>query len=264
MQPFACSQHGKKDWPHLGHRARRIGKAALLACAAACCAPLAVAGFSVDKKGGVAAAPGPPDARAMVEALANRNPVPVISGPDYKPIFAKNYDSSECMRAASALDSLIDHAEDAWPEMVAHLGDGRYSITFRAGSTSGYCHNWTVGDVCREIIVASLTEGYLGRLHQKDKVSYYRLRAFVGDKKDLKAWCEARRAKPLYELQFDVCQWALADLARGGFQRVPTSRQAEWAAGVKSEAERLKVSKKAFRFEGFGESVLVCYGNARR
>ncbi len=38
--------------------------------------------------------PGPPDARAMVEALANRNPAPLFDSRE-RAVFPKSYDSSE-------------------------------------------------------------------------------------------------------------------------------------------------------------------------
>ncbi len=151
--------------------------------------------------------------------------------------------------------------------MVRHLDDGRYSITYNANSISGSAHNWSVGDVCREIIVGSLTGGYLERLGGTDKKSYYRLEKFLPDKRGsmigkdiLKAWCDERSAKRLYELQIEVCQWAVVELGKGGFEEeVSPSRRLEWIAAIKSEIERLKTSKKAFRFTGFGESVLI-YG----
>ncbi len=218
-------------------------KAALLACAAALCAAAVLA----SPPGGEQKPT--PDARAMVEALANRNPVPAID-PDHRPVFAKNYNWPECSRAAHAFHALIDHAEDAWPEMVAHLNDNRYSITYDADSSSGYTRNWTVGDVCRKIIVGSLAGSYLQHVHT-DKRSYYRLEKFLPDKRGsmigkdiLKAWCEERIAKRLYELQIEVCQWAVAEVEKGGFERVSKSERLEWIAAIKSEIERLKTSRR--------------------
>ena len=259
MQPFLLSKRGIVDSVRPSQFPRKVQKAGLLICATAFCAAAALAGPPDDKQGSSSAMPAPTDARAMVEALANRNPVPVVPPLEGEPIFAKNYNWSECNRAAGAFDALIDHAEDAWQEMVAHLDDGRYSITYEAGSASreGYAYNWTVGDVCRAIIIASLTEGYLPHLDRLDKLSYRDLRDFVSDKKSLKAWCEARRTKKLYELQVDVCQWALAELKSGQFERVPKSRRTEWTTAVKSELNHLKTTKEPYRFKGFGESVAL-------
>ncbi|MGA2619850.1 MAG: hypothetical protein ABSF26_19730 [Thermoguttaceae bacterium] len=70
-------------------------KANLLACAAAfCAAAAALAGPPGDKQ-----KPAAPDARAMVEALANRNPAPLFDSRE-RAVFPKNYDSAEYARAA--------------------------------------------------------------------------------------------------------------------------------------------------------------------
>jgi len=260
---YDSCKRGRTDSPRPARRPRAVPKAALLACAATFCAA-ALAGPPGDKQ----KQPAPPDARAMVEALGNRNPVPGIDA-DHQAVFPKRYDSSEYVRAARAFYVLIDHAEDAWPEIVGHLNDDRYSITIShdIDSSSGYAHNWTVGDVCREIVVGALTGSYLQHVHT-DKKSYYRLEKFLPDKRGsmigkdiLKAWCDARSTKRLYELQIEVCQWAVAEVEKGGFERVSKSERLEWIAGIKSEIERLKTSKQAFRFKGFGESVSICVGN---
>jgi len=260
MQSFVLSKRGMTDSVRSVRRPRKVVKSVLLAFVAFC-GSSALAVPPADKQGSSAVTPAPSGAHAMVEALANRNPVPDIPAPRYNPIFAKNYDRSECKRAAAAFHALIDHAEDAWPEMVAHLDDGRYSVTFYDSAESERAYNWTIGDICQEIIIGSLTEGYLQNLRQKDKVSYFRLQDFVRDKKSLKSWCEARRTKRLYELQIDVCQWAVAELDKGDFGRVPNSRRLEWIAAVKSEIERLKASKEPYRLKGFGESVELYYGH---
>ncbi len=217
-------------------------------------------GGATRRQGEAARAPGCP---GHGRGVGESQPRTAYSRPRLPASFRQELRSvGSARRAAHAFDALIQHAEGAWPEMVRHLDDGRYSITFEAGSTSGYAYNWTVGDVCRKIIVASLTGGYLGDLSHLDKVSYYRLHDFVPDKKQLRAWCEQRSTKRLYELQIDVCQWAVAELEKGGFERVPASRRLEWIAAAKSEIKRLKASKEAFRFTGFGESVLLYRGNA--
>jgi hypothetical protein len=201
------------------------------------------------------------DSRALLDALRNQNPAPAFVGGELpSPIFAKNFDWKEDARVWGALRKLIDHAEDAWHEMVAHLGDDRYCLTYNTvdvSSTRGYAINWTVGDACREIIDSALTDGYLECLRQMDKISYHRLAEpdFLHDKKKLKAWCEQRRSKSLNELQIEVCQWAVAELEKGDFGRVPTSRRLEWIAAVKAEIEALRACKRAFQFRGFEQSL---------
>ena len=201
----------------------------------------------------------PLDARAMVEALANRNPVPnpvKASGRCYM-IYAKNFNELEGARAFIAFLSLIDRAEGVWQEMVGHLDDGRYCTTAYDATEGAYAFNLSVGEACREIIVGYLTEGYLHHLHL-DKMGYARMqmREVTSNRKKLKAWCDERSTKHLYELQIEMCQWAISELEKGGFgKEVPTPTLLEWVAAVRSEITSLKVSKKALHFRGFGESM---------
>jgi hypothetical protein len=211
-----------------------------------------------EKEKSQAVKPTPVDAHAMVEALANRNPVPnLVKTWGCDPIFAKNFDWLENARAWDAFRSLIDHAEGTWHETVRHLDDGRYCITAYDGTENDYACNLTIGDACREIIVGSLTDVYLRHL-QLDKMGYARMqmRDVTSDRKKLKAWCEARSTKSLHELQVETCRWAISELEKGGFgEQVPTSMRVDWIAAVKLEIESLKASKKAFHFHGFGESM---------
>ncbi len=75
-------------------------------------------------KGGV-------DRVALIDALANRNPVPKLVGNDRViPIFDKNYDWSEDRRVwGKAIPDVITHIEDVWPETAKNLEDKRYCIT---------------------------------------------------------------------------------------------------------------------------------------
>jgi hypothetical protein len=203
------------------------------------------------------------DARAIVEALANRNPAPALVVGDWlpDPLFAKNYDWPEDARAWKAFDALADHAGDAWHEMVAHLDDGRYCLTYdtvNISSTKGYPVVMTIGDACREIIARSLVDVYLRHL-KLDKPTYWRMQIpdVTHDRRKLKAWCEARSTKCLYEMQIEFCERAIAELEKGEFTfAVTPPTRAEWVAAVKSEIESLRASKKAFHFHGFGESMV--------
>jgi len=203
-------------------------------------------------------AASPVDARKMAEALANRNPLPRLAksmeGRD--PVFPQDFNWSEDARAWLALRSLIEHAEAAWPGMVRHLDDGRYCITVDEALSCEYALNWTVGDACREIIAGALTQGYLRHLRM-DKVSYWRLARsdLTRDAKKLQAWCASRSGRPLYELQIEICQAALADVQHGAWPpRVTPERRRDWAAALKADVASLRASRKAYQFQGFGES----------
>jgi hypothetical protein len=206
-----------------------------------------------------AAAPVPFGARAAVEALVGRNPVPGLAGlHGCDPIFAKDYDWGEYGRVWMAFQTLIDHAEDAWHEMVGHLDDSRYAITVNSGLSCDYAYNWTVGDACFRIVQNTLTEAHFRHLHPSSSHAYNQLRYpdFTRRGKTLKAWCEARGNKKLYELQIEVCQWAISQLGKEDFDDEEVTRHwASWAAAVQSEIASLRRSQKAVHFHGFGEGV---------
>ncbi len=260
MQPRALPNNGPMEAGCPARRLRNslIAAPILLLLAAGWGTVPATAAPPDDREEPKAVKTAPVDTRAMVGALADRNPVPDLvktSGCD--PIFAENFDWPEYGRAWTAFRTLIDRAEDAWQEMVSHLDDSRYCTTAYDGTENDYACNLNVGDACREIIVGSLTDVYLQHL-QLDKMGYARMqmRDVTSDRKKLKAWCEGRSTKSLYELQSEMCQWAVSELEKGDFgEQVPTSIRLEWIAAVKSEIESLRASKKAFHFHGFGESM---------
>ena len=100
------------------------------------------------------------DARATIEKLVNRNPVPKLVGTqgEARPIFDVKYDWAEYHRVWDALRELAPNAETLWPELVKHLDDDRYCMT--AWTFSENTHNLTVGEVCRQLISDSLSEAY--------------------------------------------------------------------------------------------------------
>jgi hypothetical protein len=223
---------------------------------------LPLAGLAIDHFAGgagpVVATPLAASARALVEALANRNPPPqLVKWQGRYPIFPSNFEWREDGRVYRALRTLIEHAETSWPEMVRHLGDARYCITVDEALSCEYALNWTVGEACREIIVGTLTTCYAPRLGSLNKITFARFQfsELTGDAKKLQAWCEARSARPLFELQIEFCQTALAEVAHGQWPPELVERRRHWAAALEAEIQSLRASKKPCHFQGFGESM---------
>jgi hypothetical protein len=199
------------------------------------------------------------DAHGLVHALVSRNAAPrlIRSGGSSEAVFPASFDWAEYARTRRALRTLIEHAEDGWPEMVRHLDDGRYSTTVNEAIACDYALNWTVGDVCREIIGGALTQSYLPRLGPLNKMTHARLelRHLTADTKKLQTWCAARSAKLLYELQADFCDLALEEVERGDWPSAMAEKRRQWAAALKTESASLRAAKKACHFQGFGESM---------
>jgi len=204
------------------------------------------------------------DARAMVEALANHNQAPKLVGEGHDPIFGTKFDWPENDRVWKAISLLVEHAEDAWPELVRHLDDERYCITLKAWS--GFTYNWTVGEMCREIIGRNLAEAYYQDLRPLTMDVHAKLAgpAVARDIKKLKLWCEERSKKKLYQLQMETCEWAIAQLRKPDeFPRVSRLRLRAWIATIEADMESLDQTKAAVSFDGFGPEEEVPYSREK-
>lgn len=245
------------------------GLSVLLVIACVLCFPIGVKGQ--ERK---AAAPEPSiespfddvkiDARALVEALVNRNPSPKLVGSRHQPIFDPKFDWKEDERVWEATKSLIRHAEAAWPELVRHLDDERYCITLKWWS--GHTYTWTVGRMCAHIIFKNLSEGYYQTLmgpaaarnvYARNVHSRMSRPEITDDSETLKEWCEKRSTKELYELQIEVCEWAIQELKKPDDRPLGSPlRVRAWIATIEADIEALRQSQMAVRYGGFkGEEV---------
>src|SRR5688572_19637004 len=113
------------------------------------------------------------DTRALVESMANRNRPPKHVGMQHTPIFDATFDWREDARVWKALESVIQRAEEAWPELVNHLDDERYCVTYEA--FSGFTYDRTVGEICRTILLRNLSRGYFETVQPQGKEAYLAL-----------------------------------------------------------------------------------------
>jgi hypothetical protein len=198
----------------------------------------------------------------MVEALVNNNHPPKIENGGHRlPEFNKNFDWPEYSRVWKAIPIVVNHAEGCWPELVSHLDDERYCMTIK--SMSSHPHNFSVGDMCRDIIARNLSEAYYQNLKPELEIIYARFRRpeIADDKKKLKAWCEERSKKKLYELQIEMCQWAIKELNKHNISRVTYQSESDWITAIESEIESLRKSKQAVPFRGFGVEEYMRYNS---
>lgn len=186
------------------------------------------------------------DIRRMVEALANDNPPPKHVGTRHKPIFAADFDWQQDARVWKAVEDLIPRAEEAWPELLSHLDDQRYCVTYKA--FSGFTYDDTVGWMCCEIMLRNLSAGYFEKVRPDTKEAFLRLQTAesLRDPNALKQWCEQRRDKKLYELQIEMCDWAALELTKPlEHPPVPNETCDAWIAAIRREANSLRNSKAA-------------------
>ena len=200
------------------------------------------------------------DTRAMVEALANRNPAPQHVGTRNEPIFDTDFDWREDGRAWKALKLVIQNAEIAWPELVSHLDDNRYCVTYK--SFSGFTYDYTVGGACRDVILINLSSGYFETVQPEGKQPYLALQTprFLRDPTMLKTWCEERREMKLYELQIEICEWTATDLVNPDvLPDEDLNTRKVWIAGIRRASKSLRESKTAVLWTGFEYDTTTPY-----
>jgi hypothetical protein len=202
----------------------------------------------------------------LIDGLENHNPPPIIPVPPGRPeactpIFDKNYDWHEQERVKRTIQRLVEHADDAWPEIIDHLDDKRYCMTYESMEQP---RNFTVGEICRQIISDTLSWGYMR--HWSDEVEYGREQSFhrmscsdVARNGDLKAWCESRSAKKLYELQIEMCEWAMPKVAQ---LTEPTDEDKRaWIAAIAAQIEDFREFQRPVLPDRFGNApdAWECY-----
>jgi hypothetical protein len=201
----------------------------------------------------------PPDGRALIDALASRNRAPVLHGGDeYEmPRFAGDFNWADQERVVAAIRRLVGNAQQVWPDIVAHLGDERYCVTydFDTPARDGP-GNLSVGDICKWIISDYLSQAYLWHIPDAGERAYTAF--FMPDiarhgNAALKAWCETRRNKKLYELQAEVCEWAVREAAKadGPLSELSDEHRRAVVAGIKGEIAELRESRRPVKSEGF-------------
>lgn len=187
-----------------------------------------------------------PDPKQLIEALENHNTPPEISRGRHfaRPLFDEHYDWAEQDRVYGAIARLVSHAERAWPEIVEHLDDSRYCITFKVLDSAV---NLTVGDVCSTIISDHLSEAYYRHVAPLgSQMAFFKLRMpDVMRRSDAKMWCQSQSSKPLYELQIEMCEWAIPVLEDLGNLDISDAGRREAVAAIRAEIESLRHYKKA-------------------
>ena len=214
---------------------------------------------------------GPPADRiretgGLVDAVASHNKAPKLVGEKRfaYPIFPEKFDWNDQSRVRAAAWALAqDGSNDLWGCLVEHFHDTRYSATCELDEC--YPDNYTVGDICANIAKNKLLCAYLRHL-EPGGTSHYGGPTFNSVSEDtrdflpnsvqrdlhyvpylcdtdkLAAWYRARKGKPLYEIQIEVCEWAIKKVedAHG----VADKPKKTFIAAVRNEVEFLKKNKK--------------------
>ena len=182
----------------------------------------------------------------MIDDIANRNAPPKKvqgDGPTI-PLFPKDYDWKEQARVVEALGRLEKESyAELWEELVQKSDDNRYSLTIRDKSSDAP-YNESVGVFCSELAFWQLTGVFLRHLPDNPTPGKNgrSIRLTIVPRSSLKKWREERKNKSLYELQIEIGELMIKELAK-----VKTATEEEKnKAHKKIEAEiaTLKKSKK--------------------
>ena len=215
----------------------------------------------------------------MIDAAASRNEPPKLIGRDgvvyptfsdkavtlAYPAFSDKFDWKDQKRVQAAVVALTqDDSNDLWGCLVEHFDDKRYAGTTELDEDSPF--NDQVGSICLTIARNKLQCAYLRHL-EPGKTFHYggptfnhvpvNSRDFLPDgvqrelhdapqlyttDDGLAGWYRARKGKPLYELQIEVCEWAVKTVedARGAAEKP----KKKFIAAVRKEIESLKKNKK--------------------
>jgi hypothetical protein len=191
-----------------------------------------------------------PDAKGvakMVDAIANHNKPPKIvrrprdAWPETVALYPEGYDWKEEERVHRALDELYaDTTAELWEELLRRLDDERYCLVdVSPSSEDAYIES--VGSACGDLAYARLVDVIREHLPRDPNHEPYRLSLPVGFRQvNLAAWRKERAKKSLYELQIEVCEAALRDLAK--VQGVSKAEQA--AARRKAEVQGVLEAEK--------------------
>ena len=188
----------------------------------------------------------------LIDAMASRNKAPALAdcGDERIPLFAADYDWSEQERVRAAILAVMKTKTDAmWWRLRGHCRDTRYALT---ASLHEAAENVSLGAWCGDLAYADLSRAYARHL---PSVAGRLPKGFSPEDvfwKNEREW--ARAAKPLYQMQIEVCRRALEQWpAAGGtepgkdgpFRAYTTEEKARFTEAVRKEIEDLKRTKRA-------------------
>lgn len=200
-----------------------------------------------------------PEIDKSLEALVNRNTSPDLSN-ERRATFEKGFDWEEYHRVWELLRQISLKTEVLWPALISHLEDDRYCTT--VVSSSGVQHNWTVGDVCWELMSATLGESYLKHMNPKPRLLQVHMGRpnFAREKLLLIGWCRERSSLSLSQMQIESCKWAMDELKAKPIPRVSKQVQQDWINSIERGISELSESKRPILSNWFkGEMYSPCH-----
>jgi hypothetical protein len=192
---------------------------------------------------GAASQPKPPplpnDVPGLIEALASSEAPPKHKGPlEDSPLFFPELDDPAQARVLAARRKLEEKGAAAFPQLIAHLGDKRYSCTQEYAALV----NLSVGNVCEQMIESQVQPGmrYKSRngIDGKGHMSPH----FINSRGGVKKWWSTRSTMSLREMKIEALEWTIAEEEKTGFPD-PKDRK-NYLNPLQTELRDLKKQKK--------------------
>lgn len=187
-------------------------------------------------------------AERLINALANHNQPAKTAKPTVSndvPVSNKGYRWEEESRAHDAFMELWKHnGSELWPHLARHADDPRYAFTW-SDDEDELILTESVGKLCCRVARDDLTRPYMqyiGGYGQEFNARLYHSMESPKELKDLKAWCQARAEKPLYELQIEMCRWAIANMRAAA--DIAEKPKIDFIRNVEGQIQELAKAKK--------------------
>lgn len=171
----------------------------------------------------------------LIEELASPNdPKKLIPLAQYLK-FPPDWDHEGQARVYRAATSLVKKGRSAFPQLIAHAGDKRFSFVNKSGN--GAMTPMSVGHACGRIIQVQLDVFDQIGIYPRMYPSYFGTVASdkdnddVKDEEKLKNWEEKRKDKTLVDLQVESIEWAIEQ---------QTQLLAEWKTDKRRDTFDLK------------------------
>ena len=146
--------------------------------------------------------PANPELESLIDQLASQNPAPKLGGPMSEPALDKLYDVKKQQLVEDAYLKLGQIGYEAFPYLINHLEDDRYSHT----ESGAIYFNVTVGDASRQLIVraVNVVSIYCGP-GKADFVDYFKLE-WDGD---IQRWWREKKHLSLREMQIEALNFQI-------------------------------------------------------
>jgi hypothetical protein len=197
----------------------------------------------------------------MINALANLNRPPRLvktSGGPRLPLFPAKYNWKEDERVRSALAKVVkEMTAEMWEELVCKIDDRRYCLTIKDKFEFHTMGNWTVGEFCVTLARDWLLGVCNQHLPNDPLMDGYKIRLHVGPKGEWRKWRKQRTQKQLYELQIEVCEETIRELAK--VTGIPKRVKEEARRKIEQEIAKLTRTKRPIFVEHYSPVPIVTY-----